>query len=393
MGAKRKNTKVAVVYHCVAHYREPIFRLLCEQQDGVEYTIVSGSSDFTPSLNTVDVSKAAVPVSVGGLRWRLVTNHWFGTKLLWQSDVCKLALSGEFDAIIYLGVVYHISTWVSCIIARLRGAKTLMWSHGFLRQETGLKGLVRSAFYRLPNRMLLYHHRAREIMIDRGFDPRKLHVIYNSLDVDMQKEIRTNITEKSMREIKENLFGCCSRPVLLWIGRLTAHKKLGMILSAVEILNKQGMEVCFLLIGDGPERSNLEIQVKEKGLIDQTVFYGACHDESEIGPLISLSDVCIAPGEVGLTAMHSLVYGTPVITHDNPDYQMPEYEAIVPNETGSFFRFGDVDDLAASVRKWLESGLPRQAIRRKCYKVIDERYNPDVQLEIISNSITEKNDF
>ena len=180
--------KVAIVYHCIAHYREPIFRLLCEQDNGIEYTLVSGESDHTPSLNTVDIGKAKIPIEKGGLRWRLVKNIWFGKKLLWQSGVVRLAFSREFDVIIYLGVVYHLSTWVSCFLARLIGKKTYMWSHGYLRKEAGLKGTIRSIFYRLCDGMFLYHHRARDILIERGFDPRKLDVLYNSLDVEKQKK-------------------------------------------------------------------------------------------------------------------------------------------------------------------------------------------------------------
>ena len=114
----------------------------------------------------IDIEKVKIPVEKGGLRWKLVKNTWFGKKLLWQSGLVKLALSREFDVVIYLGVVYHLSTWVSCFLARLSGKRTYMWSHGFLRKEVGLKGDVRSIFYGLCDGMLLYHHRARDILIE-----------------------------------------------------------------------------------------------------------------------------------------------------------------------------------------------------------------------------------
>ncbi len=65
-------------------------------------------------------------------------------------------------------------------------------------------------------------------------------------------------------------------------------------------------------------------------------LYGACYDEEIIGELIFNAQLCVSPGNVGLTAMHSLVYGTPVITHNNFSNQSPEFEAIIDGKTGSF---------------------------------------------------------
>lgn len=43
--------------------------------------------------------------------------------------------------------------------------------------------------------------------------------------------------------------------------------------------------------------------------------------------------------------MHSMMFGCPVITHNNFNWQMPEYEAIKPGITGDFFKMDDVSDL------------------------------------------------
>ena len=44
----------------------------------------------------------------------------------------------------------------------------------------------------------------------------------------------------------------------------------------------------------------------------------------------------VSPGNVGLTAIHSLSYGTPVLTHNNFNNQMPEVESIQPGFNGYF---------------------------------------------------------
>ncbi len=96
--------------------------------------------------------------------------------------------------------------------------------------------------------------------------------------------------------------------------------------------------------------------------------------------------ICISPGNVGLTAMHSLVYGTPVITHNNFANQMPEFEAIIPGKTGDFFIEDNVDDLANVIEKWIKKP-ESQEISNNCFDIIDKYYNPNYQLSVIKGVI------
>jgi glycosyltransferase involved in cell wall biosynthesis len=71
-----------------------------------------------------------------------------------------------------------------------------------------------------------------------------------------------------------------------------------------------------VLIGDGEDRLRLEGIVKERGVNKQVWFYGACYDEKQNAELIYNADMCVVPGDVGLTAIHSMMFGTPVISHN-----------------------------------------------------------------------------
>lgn len=71
--------------------------------------------------------------------------------------------------------------------------------------------------------------------------------------------------------------------------------------------------------------------------VDKNVwFYGSCYDEQTNAELIYNADMCVAPGNVGLTAIHAMTFGCPVITHSDFKWQMPEFEAIHPGKTGDF---------------------------------------------------------
>ena len=64
---------------------------------------------------------------------------------------------------------------------------------------------------------------------------------------------------------------------------------------------------------------------------------------------------------------------------------MPEFEAITPDVTGSFFKMDDVDDMTEKTRFWLEkSPEEREATRSAAYKTIDEKWNIHYQLVVMN---------
>ena len=134
-------------------------------------------------------------------------------------------------------------------------------------------------------------------------------------------------------------------------------------------------------------RNKLYEQVRHARLTDQVSFYGPCYGEEELGPLISMAEICVSPGEVGLTCMHAMVYGTPVITHGDADFQGPEFEAIQPGITGCFFCRDNSNALAEAIHSWVNEKKDRDKVRADCMKTIDEFYNPFYQVKIINQAI------
>jgi hypothetical protein len=85
--------------------------------------------------------------------------------------------------------------------------------------------------------------------------------------------------------------------------------------------------------------------------------------------------------------MHSLVYGTPVLSHDVPHLQAPEYEAIVPGRNGMLFRKDDEDDLVRAIREWFALDIPPAELDRNCKEVIDKYYTPDFQVQVFNAAV------
>jgi glycosyltransferase involved in cell wall biosynthesis len=144
-----------------------------------------------------------------------------------------------------------------------------------------------------------------------------------------------------------------------------------------------------MFVGDGEMRPSLEKSVESKQMSSKFHFYGACYDEKVLSQLVGAADICISPGEVGLTGITALSFGTPVISHGDFDHQMPEYEAIQPGVNGDLFEYGSTGSLAETIEKWLDtvSTQSRSEIRSRCYEIVDTTFNPKNQAKLINEAI------
>ena len=255
---EKKQLRVALLQPFLSYYRKPIFNLLCRQEhSNPRYSFLSDIVGNN-GIKTIDFQESEVAPQNGGLYWKKISNIWFGKIFLWQSTAIKLALDKETDCIIFLGIMYHLSTWIGAILARIKGKRVLMWTHGYLREEKNFKGWVREKFYRLANGLLVYGHHSRNLLLKRGFDLEQIYVVYNSLDYKQQCRVREKTTREKLTKLKKQLFIAPDLPVLIYIGRLTPQKKLSMLLEAVHILKESGFELNVILLGEGPEKHKLE---------------------------------------------------------------------------------------------------------------------------------------
>lgn len=368
--------QVAIVYHFFPHYRSAILSELLKRED-FDCILVGDVTD--PNDSSIE---PWIPPQENFVRapCRKLTSN-----VLWQTGLIRLVTTRDLDVIIFLGNFTFLSTWIAALLARLKGIRILFWTHGWLRDELGIKELIRARFYRLAHGLLLYGNRAKQIAVRKGFPAHTLHVIYNSLDYKKQKEVRNLISDERLKALRAKIFPGSSDPIVVCTGRLTRLKKLDLLLNAMGLLKQQGHKVCLLLVGDGPERECLRQLSEQLNL--SVYFYGACYEEENLAELIMCANVAVSPGQVGLTAMHALAYGVPVITHGDLDHQMPECEAILSGRTGDTFQRGDIHDLAKVLKKWILRPWPDSQTRIECTTVIDNFYNPDYQATAISRAV------
>lgn len=361
-------TKVCLFFNDLAIYRKAIYKMIDQEYDCDWYI-----EDIDTGVKEFDARELK--------RVERLSVYNMGP-FYWVKGLLGL-LKNEYEIFFVLGSTRNISLFIFCLLKRLFYPKKRIyfWTHGFYGKESWAEMFFwKKPLFRLPDGIFPYSDYSRELMIKEGFNSGDIHPIHNSLDYDNQLELRKSIVPSDL--YKEH-FGN-EDPVLVMIGRINMRKHLDMLFSAVEMLTLRGEKYNIVLVGDGKDRNKLEKIAQEKQLSERTWFYGACYDEKQNAILLTNADMCVVPGDIGLTAIHSLMFGVPSISHNCFKYQGPEFEAIKPGVTGDFYEYGNIESLAEKISQWfLFHRRERDKVRMSCYEEIDNFWNPYFQMNII----------
>ncbi|MBQ2210720.1 MAG: glycosyltransferase [Prevotella sp.] len=370
---KEDKNNICLITNIGTHYRLPIFTKMAEE---FSCSFFLGDKLDT-EIKTFEYS------NLPGFKKEL-TNIFFHN-FYWQSGSVKLIFL-PYKYYILDGEPYCLSSWIILLLAKLCGKETIAWTHGWYGRESVIKKVIKKVFYKLHSRLLIYSDYAIRLMEDVGIPSEKMFCIANSLDSYKEKGIRDTL---QVTDIYQQHFHNES-PTIIYCGRIQKRKKLEILIDCIEQLKAEGHRVNVIMVGEDVDNVNIEAYAEEHRVGGQVWMYGPCYDDNILAELFYNASVCVSPGNVGLTAIHSLSFGCPVITHGDFPYQMPEFEAIKPGVTGDFYERGSITDLKNKIKKWITISAPeREKTRMEAFKEIDTKWNIDYQINILKKVLSE----
>jgi glycosyltransferase involved in cell wall biosynthesis len=103
------------------------------------------------------------------------------------------------------------------------------------------------------------------------------------------------------------------------LGRLVSEKGLPVLFRAVQLLKEDGLPFQLTVIGDGPQRGNLEALANEIGINDSVTLVGEMRRQ-EVDEALRSTDVVVMPSlceeTAGLAAIEQMMSGGAVIVSD-----------------------------------------------------------------------------
>lgn len=180
----------------------------------------------------------------------------------------------------------------------------------------------------------------RRFIADFGFNPDKVHTIYNAVDRERYNVDR--YPEERLNKLREEIGIKSNEKVVSLIARLYESKGQQYLIAAVKIVAPKYPNVKILLVGSGDHEERFRKQVAEQGLNDQVIFTGYREDIPE---LIGISDIVVRPSDMEgfpINMLEAMLMRKPVIATRIAGVP----EMITHGENGFMMEPGDIEKLA-----------------------------------------------
>jgi glycosyltransferase involved in cell wall biosynthesis len=112
--------------------------------------------------------------------------------------------------------------------------------------------------FKLAAGQMLYGDYAKKLLVESGFPPDMLHVVYNSLNYDHQASIAKEISAQDITEFRRSLGLQEDDRLVVFTGRLQYTNRLDLLFQASAEIAQRGHQVHVALIGEGPETDSLQ---------------------------------------------------------------------------------------------------------------------------------------
>lgn len=361
--------KVLLIQPVLAHYRRSFLESLISIPN-VEFIILAGEGKvpvktFSPEKNSGFYLFNNRRISLAGHRF------------FWQKGLISEVLKQKPDAIILPGIDFHYpGTLILAVLIRIMmPAKLLWWGHATLEKQGWIGTKLRNLFFGLGHGIFTYNKEGAEA-ISKQFPTKPVVPLFNSLNKEDYgfDEIRDRRESEAIR--------------ILFSGRFNYNKRVDILIEALRILKCRHIAFSCRLIGDGAGLELAQSRAKDLGISDSVEFLGEVYGK-ETATHFNQSDVFVLPGKVGLSIVHALSFGLPVITTNQMHVHSPEYELIEPGQNGDFFEGFNPESLADCIMHWQEKiDSNAEEIRETCKEsVIRGAYLPEKMAEQMSSLV------
>lgn len=213
--------------------------------------------------------------------------------------------------------------------------------------------------------IVLSENHKREMIELNIADRKKIEVVYNGIDID---EYSANYTRNNKNEDKIKI---------IEIARLHKTKGQSDLIDVIANLSKKHKNIEVNLIGDGVDRTKLELKIKEKGLEGIVNILGFRKDVKEI---INDSDIFILPSYIEglpLSMLESMAMNLPVIVSSIAGIP----EVINSGENGYLITPGNLKEIENALESLITDKELRIRMGNNARKTTEERFNDRISYE------------
>ena len=197
---------------------------------------------------------------------------------------------------------------LAALIARLKGAKLIIQTHGIEAWPRPSR-LQRAALEAADLVLCVSRHTRAAVLSWAAIAPERVLVVSNTV-----REAFTPGDGSTQRAA----LGLEGKRVLLTVGRMDSrecYKGHDRVIAAIPDLVAKGHDICYLIVGEGDDRSRLEALARDAGVRERVRFLGAIELQSLV-ETYRMADLFVMPstGEgFGVAFLEAMASGTPAL--------------------------------------------------------------------------------
>jgi phosphatidylinositol alpha-1,6-mannosyltransferase len=205
----------------------------------------------------------------------------------------------------------------------------------------------------------------------QGIAPEKIAIVPCALDADFCKTNRAAPAPSCNRT---------NGPMMLTVARLVRgerreHKGIDCVIQALPEVIKAIPDACYVVVGDGDDRSRLEQLARDAGVGERVRFTGAI-DDAAVRSIYGACEIFVMPSRsegFGIVFLEAMALGKPVIGGNHGG--TPE---IWDDGTAGFLvEHGDLAALADRIKLLLSDGALRSRMGAAGRRIVATRYSFD----------------
>jgi len=250
--------------------------------------------------------------------------------------------------------------WIGAIAGKITGKKVVRTRHL-------LTPINSPTSYNLSDKIVCVSKQVKEYLASRGVKKEKLQVIYTGIDT---KKFTPSIKKDLKKElgIKGVLIGV--------VAVLRAAKRHKDLLYAVKDLN-----VKLAIIGDGPQKENLEKLIKDLNIQNKIFMLGHRDDVAEILPSLDIFVLPSSQEALGTSILEASACGVSVVASNVGGIP----ECVEKNKSGLLFESQNVKDLREKLKILIENEKLRKEFGKYARKMIEEKFSVERMVKDTKN--------
>ncbi len=207
---------------------------------------------------------------------------------------------------------------------------------------------------------------------DVGIPEDRLGMIYSGIGEEEPPEV-------DRAQFREELNLPDDSPIAIFVGRLMPQKSVGDLIHALDILQHVRPDLRTLIVGEGPEREQLEIAGRAATLLDQSKVLFLGH-RSDVPRLLAGSDLLVLPSLFeGLpnVVLEAMRFRKPVVATDAPGTT----EVVIDGETGILVPRRSPAALARAIKEIIDNPQRAQAFGEAGRARVEAQFGVDLMIE------------